>query len=263
MKEILDFFIKVNKLKEMPRTGWVLMEVENPETVAEHIFGTAVTGWLLSRKKNLNIEKIIKTTFAHDLCEVYAGDITPFFYYPRLPKDKKERKKILLKWARLLAEEKRKIGKEKFEKEKKALLKLIKPLNLVLRKESFSLWLSYEKGLLREGKFARQINRIETLLQSIIFFGTKDIGVRTNWWEWTEEIVDDPLLIDFLKVIQNKFYGKILGYQENIYLENLLEFLWKIQKIKKIPRKYWLANGIKKPETVAGHLFTVTVMAWL
>ena len=39
MKNLLKFFLEVEKLKQMPRTGWVLREVKNPETVAEHILG--------------------------------------------------------------------------------------------------------------------------------------------------------------------------------------------------------------------------------
>jgi len=263
MENILNFLIKANKLKEMPRTGWILMEVKNPETVAEHIFGMAFTAWLLGKKRNLNIEKLIKITFTHDLCEVYAGDITPFFYYPRLPKGKEERKKMLLKWARLSKKEKKKISREKFKREKRALLKLLKPLHPSLKKEIFSLWLSYEKGFLKEGKFVRQINRIETLLQSIDYFGTKDVKTRTNWWEWTEEIVDDPLLLEFLEIIQNRFYGKTPGHRKNIELENILDFIWEIQKLKKMYRKYWLVSGIKNPGTVAGHIFSVVLMNWL
>ena len=38
MKERLEFLIKTNKLKEMPRTGWVLMGERNPEMIAEHTF---------------------------------------------------------------------------------------------------------------------------------------------------------------------------------------------------------------------------------
>jgi putative hydrolase of HD superfamily len=264
MKNILNFLLEVNKLKEMPRTGWVLAEVKNPETIAEHIFGVTVDAWLLAEKRNLNVKRAIQIALSHDLCEVYAGDITPFLYYPYLPKDKDERKKILMKWARLLKREKEKIGKVKLQKEKKALLKLIKFLKPNLRNEILACRLGYEKGTLREGKFVKQLNRIDTLLQSIEYFGTKDINTRTNWWEWAEEIVDDPLLLEFLKIIQKKFYGKAFkSYKRQKQLEDILNFLLEIGKLKKTPRLYWTAHGIKNPETVAGHIFTVALMAWL
>jgi 5'-deoxynucleotidase YfbR-like HD superfamily hydrolase len=53
MKNNLDFLIEIQKLKEMPRTGWVLMKVKNPETIAEHIFQVTFFGWLLGKEKKL------------------------------------------------------------------------------------------------------------------------------------------------------------------------------------------------------------------
>jgi putative hydrolase of HD superfamily len=264
MKEIVDFLIRVNNLKEMPRTGWVLMDVKRPETVAEHVFGVAILSWLLGEKKRLSVEKLIKTSLAHEFCEVYAGDITPVLYYPRLPKNKTKRKKVLMKWARLLEKEKEKIGKKKFKIEKKSLFKLIEPLTIELKKEILYFWLGYKRGLIREGKFVRQINRIETLLQSIAFFGTKDANIRTNWWEWTEEIVEDPLLLDFLKIVQKKFYEKkLMKLKEEKELESILNFFWKVQELKSMPRRIWVLMKLKKPETVAGHLFSVALISWI
>ncbi|MGB9598733.1 MAG: HD domain-containing protein [Minisyncoccales bacterium] len=264
MKEIVNFLIKVNRLKEMSRTGWVLAGIKNPETVAEHVFGTAIASWLLGEKKGLEIKKLIQTSFAHEFCEVYAGDITPILYYPKLPEDKEKRKKILMKWARLLEKEKKRIGEKKFEIEKKSFLKLIKPLPAKLKKEFLILWLGYKKGFLKEGKFVRQINRIDTLLQSIVYFGTKDIHDRTNWWEWTEEIVEDELLLDFLFVVQSKFYRELVGKSKGKEeLKNILNFLLKINKLKKMPRTLWALMKIKQPETVAGHIFSVTLMSWV
>jgi len=270
MKNILNFFLKVEKLKKTPRTGWVLMEVENPETIAEHTFRMIVSAWLLGRKKNLNIERVIKYALAHDLCEVYAGDKTPFFYYSKLPRDAIERKKRLMKWPRLSKEEKIKRGKKKFEQEQKSLSQLIKLLGPDLKKEIYSCWLDFEKRLSREGKFVKQVDRIETLIQAIEYFGTKEEAGGTSWWEGTEEVVDDPLLLDFLRVLQNKFYGSKKKMESGAdseklakELEDILDFLLAIGKLKKMPRKLWASLGVQNPETVAGHAFSVVLMGWV
>ena len=274
MKHILNFLVEVNKLKEMRRTGWVLRKVRNPETIADHTFRVAFVGWLLAKEKNLNTKKTIKIAFSHDLCEVYAGDVTPFFYYLNLPGEEKERKKILMKWVRLSKKEKAKRGKMKFEKERRGLLKLIKKIPLSFKKDILSSWLDYEKGLTKEGKFVKQVDKIETLIQAIEYFGpgkTPTIG----WWEEIEELIDDPLLLDFLKVIQKKFYS---GIHKKIFkqissrilrtnkkekdLECILDFLLEIGKLKRLHRLYWLLREVKNPETVAGHIFTVALMAW-
>lgn len=248
----------------MPRTGWVLRGVENPETIAEHTFGLSLLSWLLAKRSNLNQRRAIKIALFHDLCEVYAGDITPQLYYPYLPRNKKERKEMLMKWTRLSRKEKQEKGKIKFKKERAGLLKLTEFLDPELKNKIFSLWLEYEKGISKEGKFVNQLNRIETLLQSIKFFGTKENSNGTNWWEWVEEIVEDPALLRFLEVVQKKFYKKdFASFKEEKDLENILNFIQELGKLKKMPRLYWLMRGIKEPETVAGHIFTLTLMAWV
>jgi len=264
-REILNFLIEVFKLKEMPRTGWVLRDVTDPETVAEHTFGVATIAWPLGEKSNLSVKKAIKIALSHDLCEVYAGDITPFFYYPKLPESKEEMKEMLMKWSRLSKKEKEKIGKAKFEKEKKALFKLVKNLEPKIKKEIFSSWLDYENGLVREGRFVRQLNRIETLVQSIKFFGTKVVKSGSNWWEWVEEVADNHSLLEFLKVVQSKFYGrKFKTIEEKKELAGILDFLLEINKLKNLPRRIWQLLEVKGSlETVAGHIFSVALMAWI
>lgn len=255
MKNILNFFLEVNKLKEMPRTGWVLRGMENPETTAEHAFRVAILVWLLARKKNLNIKKAIEIALSHDLCEVYTGDVPPFFYYVRSPD---------AKWVRLSQKEKEKRGKKKFETERNSILKLTKFLDSELQKKILNSWLNYGKRSVKEGNFAKQAHRIETLIQSIEYFGPRDEIAGTTWWEFTEEIIDDPLLLDFLKVIQKKFYGKVVGeYKKDKGLENILDFISEINKLKRLPRTLWVLMGVKNPETVAGHIFTTSLMAWI
>jgi len=264
MKNLLNFFLEVEKLKEMPRTGWVLMEVKNPETIAEHTFRMTILAWLLSQKKNLNIKKTIQTALSHDLCEVFAGDVTPLFYYLKLPKDKIERKKFLMKWIRLSKKEKEKLGKKKFKLEKESLLKLVRLLKSDIQKQIYSSWFNFEKRISREGNFVKQVDRIETLVQSIEYFGPKEEVGGSSWWEGTEEMIEDPLLLDFLKVIQKKFYGKVIGdYKKDKGLESILDFTLKIEKLKKMPRTLWVSLGVKNPETVAGHLFTTALMTWV
>lgn len=264
MEKTVNFFIEVNKLKELPRTGWVLRKAKHPETVAEHTFRVALMNWIFAKLTGINAERVIKISLSHDLCEVYAGDVTPFFYRLRdVPKSKKEREKFFRKYVRLDGKTKTKRGKEKFNLEKKSLLKLIKHLKPEIKKEIFSSWISYETKNTKEGDFARQVDKIETLLQAIDYFGTDKDSFANCWWEECEENTEHPLLLEFLKVIQKKFYGKVKGYEKNSELEAILDFILDVGKLKKMPRLYWMLRGIKDPETVAGHIFTLTIMAWI
>jgi putative hydrolases of HD superfamily len=260
MKKILNFFIEVQKLKEIPRTGWVWLEVKNPETIANHIFGMTILTWLLGKEKELNLKRAIKIALFHELCEVYAGDITP--YFGLLPQDRKKRKEILKRWIKLPKREKEKRANAKFKIEKRSLLKLIKNLNPSIKNEIFSLWLDFEKGISEEGKFVKYIDKIETLIQAIEYFGTgKDTPV-IGWWEEIEEIVEDPFCIKFLKAIEKKFYRKKI-VEDLGMLENILDFIVKIGRLKRIPRRGWVLRGVKNPETIGAHTFMLTLMGWI
>ena len=262
MRENLDFLIKVHKLKETTRTGWGIWRIKNPETIAEHTFRVCFLAFLLGKKKGLNLKKVIQSSLSHDLCETYAGDATPLFYYQKLDVRKKKDRKILLKGIRLLEKSKKRRSQIKFEGEKKSLLKLVAPLEKDLKNKIFLCWLDYERGFSPEGKFAKQIDWIENLIQSLEYLGPKESG--SGWWEIAEEKVYDPLLLDFLAFIQKKFYKrKIKVRKENKDLENILDFILSIGRLKGMPRLYWLIRGVKKPETVAGHIFTLSLMAWI
>lgn len=206
MKNILDFFIEIGKLKEKKRRGWVLRSVKNPETIADHTFRMAIMSWLLGEKKKLDINKIIKMSLIHDFCEVYGEDITP--YDKLLPKDKRQWKKIINKWPRLSKKEKEKIFLEKYKKENETLKKLISKLPSNLKKEIRNLWIDYERGLTREGRFVRQVDRVENLLQALQYWKKGEQFAIEPWWIQIEELVDDPILLEFIKVLDKKFHQK-------------------------------------------------------
>jgi len=250
IKKYFEFFFNLKRLKEMPRTGWVLRGVKNPETVAEHSFGLAFLSWILGSETNLNVLKLIKIALSHDLCEVFAGDRTPFWYYPKLPKEKTAREKILEKWARLPRKSWKKIARKKRKAEKKALLKLLKNLDKSTKNEIFHCWIEYESSSSEEGKFVRQLNRVETLIQAIDYFGEK---TSQNWWEWPEEIAEDKIILEFLDVIEEKFYKKEVSKKESS-LKNILDVFWKVNQLKKVK---------KGSTTVASHSFEVALMSWI
>ena len=52
MEDLEKFFEELRKLKRTPRQGWVDMRIENPESVADHSFGTALVGMMFSDLEN-------------------------------------------------------------------------------------------------------------------------------------------------------------------------------------------------------------------
>jgi len=204
MKDLLNFLIEVGKLKRIKRKGWVLRDVKDPETIAAHTFRMTIMAWLFCSKKKLNLDKILKMCLIHDLCEVCAGDTTP--YDKILPKNKKQWKKIINKWPRLSKIEKEKTFLKKYQKEDKALKKLISDLPTSLKKEITNLWNDYEKGLTREGRFVRQLDRIENLLQALEYWKKDRQFSMEPWWIQIEELVDDPILLEFMEVLGKKYH---------------------------------------------------------
>ncbi len=209
MKNILNFLIEVGKLKRLPRRGWVINQIKNPESIAEHIFRSAIMVWILGYKKGgINIEKLIKIALIHDLCEIYAGDTTP--YDSVLPKNKKKLRELMKTWPRFSNYEKREQAIKKYKKENKALKKLISKLPPKLKKEINKLWLDYEKGLTPEGRFFHQADRMENFLQAYEYWKKYKNPPLGPWWLWAREFFDDPTLLEFMKVLDKKFREKKL-----------------------------------------------------
>jgi len=204
MKQLIDFFHEIGKLKRKPRRGWVINDIRDPESIAEHTFRAAIMAWILGKKKGLNIEKILKMALIHDLCEIYAGDTTP--YDSVLPKSRKKRAELMKTWPRFSDSEKKKIAQEKYKKEKKAIEKLTSKLSPSLRKEIQNLWLDYEKGLTPEGRFFRQTDRIESFLQDMEYWRRYKKPPQGPWWLWAREFFDDPLLLECIREMDKKFY---------------------------------------------------------
>lgn len=209
MDDIIKFFIEIGKLKGMPRRGWIIREVKNPESIAEHIFRVTIMAWVLAEKKDrkMNVEKIIKMALVHDLCEVYSGDTTP--YDSILPKDKKKRRELLKTWPRFSEKEKKRLAEKKYKKEKAGLEKLIKNLSPKLRQEMISLWLDYERGVSPEGRFFKHADRLESFLQAAEYWKINKNIPQGPYWIQAKELHDDPVLLEFIEQINKEFHKKI------------------------------------------------------
>ncbi len=205
MKELLNFLIEIGKLKGKKRRGWLIHQIKNPETTAEHIFHLAILVWVLGKKKGMNLIRAIKMALLHDLCEVYALDLTP--YDPLLPKDKKKIKEILRRWPKLTPALKLKKAKYKEKMELAALNKLILKLPRDLKIELKNLWLDFSRGLTREARFVRQADKVINFLQGMEYWKKYGRIQHKLWVRWIKEIVDDPDLVKFIKAIEKKFYA--------------------------------------------------------
>ena len=204
MKEIFNFLTKIGDLKGRERRGWIIHGIENSETTAEHIFHLAIMVWILGGKKtNFDLDKAIKMALIHDLCEVYAEDLTP--YDPLLPDDPEETKEILKKWPKFTPEMKEKKEKDKHQMELEGLDKLLFDMPMDAKEDLRELWLEYERMSTPEAKFVKQTDKMANFLQGIDYW-RKEGKIQHNLWiRWIKEIIDDPILLDFLNEIENEW----------------------------------------------------------
>ena len=205
MKDTLNFLIEIEKLKGKERRGWQIHQIKNSETTAEHIFHLAMLVWILGKKKRLNMGRAIKMALVHDLCEVYAPDLTP--YDPLLPKDNKKAMKVLKKWPNFTPALKKQKEKMKYKLERDALCKLISKLPEETKEEINDLWRDFSGGLSREARFVRQADKMINLLQGIMYWKKYGKIQHKLWMRWIKEITDDPVLLELIPEIEKKFIG--------------------------------------------------------
>lgn len=204
MQDILNFLIEVGKLKGKKRRGWIVHQIKHPETTAEHIFHLAILVWVLGKRKRLNMERAIKIALVHDLCEIYAPDLTP--YDPLLPKDKKKIIEVLKKWPKFTPYTKKKKEREKNKSECEAVNRLISKLPKDLKFEIKNLWLDFLRGLTKEGRFVKQADKMINFLQGLEYWKKYGKIKHNLWTRWIKEIIDDPVLLEIIREAEKKFY---------------------------------------------------------
>ena len=71
----LSFLLTTIQSKKIVRTGWKMMSIPNPESVAEHSFQLCVMALVFADQLGVDREKLIKMAVIHDLGEIITGDI--------------------------------------------------------------------------------------------------------------------------------------------------------------------------------------------
>jgi 5'-deoxynucleotidase YfbR-like HD superfamily hydrolase len=115
---------------------------------------------------------------------------------------------VLKKWPKFSPALKIKQYKRKFKLEFESLNKLTSKLPPDLKAEIKNLWLEYEKGLTKEGRFLKQIDKVENLLQGMEYWKKYGKIQHRLWMRWIKEILDDPVLLEFIKILEEKFCRK-------------------------------------------------------
>lgn len=133
---VLDFLRMAERLKGTLRTGHG--SDGRPESTAEHSWRLALMAGLLAGPLDADPARLMKICLLHDLAEAITGDLPA----PRA----------------------REAG-VKEAAERAAMAELTAPLPDAMRQEVLALWEEYETGSSHEGRLARGLDKLETILQ--------------------------------------------------------------------------------------------------
>ncbi len=215
MKDIFELLKQVGTLKEKPRRGWVIHDIEDPETTAEHSFHLVFLVWILGRsKKDFDLERAMKIATIHDLCEVHSPDITPSDTkgLKEDPEEKEiEEEKFLhneLNKGYPTTEQRRRMEKIKKRLEQEGMDKLLQGVSSDIKGEIWELWEEYEKGLTKEAKFVKQADKTLNLFQGMEYYKKYGRIEYELWIKRAKEVIDDPVLLKLLTEIENDIEKK-------------------------------------------------------
>lgn len=130
------------ELKDERRTGWVLREVDSPESVAGHSWGVATLCLLYAERAGIDREKAVAMALVHDIGEARVGDI------PMRAED----------GDRPVPEG------EKEAAEREAVIDLTAPFG---DEEIHALWEEFEAGETPAATFVQDMDQIDSCLQAL------------------------------------------------------------------------------------------------
>ena len=137
--ELVQFF---DRLAALPRTGWLLRGVVDPESIAEHSFGVCLVATLLiddlrARGMTVDGERVLRMALVHDAAEAFTGDI------PMPAKTEKLDAALEEAEGALLAN--------------------------VLSTEQLALWAEAEAGKTLEARIVKAADKVQMLVKALIY----------------------------------------------------------------------------------------------
>lgn len=187
MKNLTNFLFEVNALKRIKRTGWQVLGVKD-ESIAEHMWVSAVCGYVLAKMAKVNTEKVVLMCLFHNFYEGRLGDLNSInkLYLQREKGRKKSEADIfsglmfgneILPLLKDYQERKTQEGKLAKDASQLALLIQLKEFIDQGNKEAKE-WFDYNKGLFytkQAKKLAKEIEKIN----------------MHDWWKELKEQIRD------------------------------------------------------------------------
>ena len=138
----LNFFAEAGLLKKVKRSGWWVVGIKDPESVAEHSFRCSIIGYYIAHLEGVDPFKVMVMTLFNDIHEARINDLHKMGHYY-----------IDFKQA-----------------EKKVFADQMSSLNSNFRREMNHLRAEYDAQKTKESLVARDADILECLLQAKEYF---------------------------------------------------------------------------------------------
>ena len=186
------------KLKSVPRTGWLDREVPplQVESVADHSFGVALLAWACALQRRadgmaLDPERVLILAIIHDLAEAETGDVTP--YDPAaMPGEHEPAARRAFLETRHRRDPDRDAAKR--AEEDAAVRALLASLPSATQTQLGQMWDELRLGSSSEARFVKQVDRLETFLQSRLYLDNDPTLPMASFRQEVLQTIDDPLL---------------------------------------------------------------------
>lgn len=186
------------KLKSVKRTGWLDRGIPEAdvESVADHSLGVALLAWASaveaqSRGAALDPARIALLAMVHDLPEAETGDAPPYDPSAIPPESDATGRNAFLDRLHI-RNDARKVAKR--HAEEAAMRRLLAALPDAAQSELQSLWTELVRGESADARFVKQIDRLETFLQSRHYLEQAPDAPMASFKREVLESIDDPLL---------------------------------------------------------------------
>jgi putative hydrolase of HD superfamily len=74
-KHIVEFIFEAGALKSVPRSGWAVLGIKHPESVADHCFRCAVIGYVIACLEGASVQRVLMMTLFNDIHEARITDL--------------------------------------------------------------------------------------------------------------------------------------------------------------------------------------------
>lgn len=144
---MIDALLTAYRLKDQRRTGWSLRGIDDPESVADHSWGSAFLVMLYAEEAGVDRARAVEIALVHDLAEAVTGDLP----------------------TRVASLADARVAGEKRAREERAIQTIVRGMSRERAGLVEQRWEEYEARATEEARFVRDMNLIDMCLQALVY----------------------------------------------------------------------------------------------